>query len=113
MPRKNSEGARVATAEDTTLRLDPLVPVTLEERQELRRIFASLAFKKALKNCRRYRPKTDLPLSLMGGTQGGQLALMRYHEMKGWDDFERWLAAQADDPKPAAAKPAEEFKVPA
>lgn len=112
MPRKNSGIGRVATVKDEALVVQPPVALSLEERLELRKVFDSAVFKKALKNCRAYKVGVNDPFTLLASPQGGQIALMRYHEIKGWEAFEKRLAQQADDPKAERVRPTQEYTTP-
>ncbi len=75
-----------------------LVPLTIQERTELRRIFDNPAYKKAFTNARMMKPsafggETDGPLA-------GVISAKKLHQIQGWELFEAALALQADDPKP-------------
>ncbi len=114
MPRKKSQGERVATAEiDETLVLDASIPLSFEERIELRKIFASPIFKKALRNCRHKKPSGGKwGRALLNSPAGAIVANNTLHEMRGWEMFEEALHAQSLDP---AAKPTvavDDYKTP-
>lgn len=84
--------------EETGPSMTVAVPLTFEEREELRKIFANPAYKKAFTNARLRKPSafggdTD-------GALGGQVAAKKLHLIQGWELFEAALALQVMDPKP-------------
>lgn len=102
----------MATAEDQKLVLEPAVPFSYEERVELRRVFESKAFKKALLNCRHGKPSADIPFSVLNSAIGGIVANNRLHEIRGWEKFERELARQANDPAAKLTVPVDDYRTP-
>ncbi len=113
MPRKKSEGERVATAEDQTLVLPPSVLLTYEERTELKTMFASMAFKKALRNCRLKKPKVNLPRTLLNSPAGAIVANNCLHEIRGWEAFEEAMHEQSENPVAKLPQPKDEYNTPA
>jgi hypothetical protein len=84
-----------------------VVPLNLEERQELRGIFNNSTYKKAFTNARMRKP------SAFGGATdgefGGAIAAKKLHLIQGWELFEAALFLQTLDPKPRAEPLEESF----
>jgi hypothetical protein len=77
------------------------------EKQELRHIFESPVFKKALANSRLSKPPV---FGVSYDTALGQLAANnRFHELRGWKMFEAALALQAEPPRTKRAAPQDNF----
>lgn len=86
---------------------DPVIPLTLEQRVELRAVFKSDAFKRIWSNAKSLAPGPmtgDLNTAL-----GGIIANNRLHEMRGWQMFEAALIKQLGDPVLRAPRPQETF----
>lgn len=83
----------------------PPVPLSLEEREELRRLFSTPLMRKVWNNVRGFRPNSGLPKAELNSALGGVFANNRLHEMRGWDAFETAFILQAHDPKPLGKTP--------
>lgn len=84
--------------EDTGPSRPVFVPLTLEERTELRRIYASATYRKAFTNARTMKPSafggdTD-------GALGGAVSAKKLHLIQGWELFEAAMLLQTADPRP-------------
>lgn len=74
------------------------IPLSVEERNELRGIFNNPVYKKAFTNARLRKPsafggETD-------GALGGAVSAKKLHLIQGWELFEAALFIQTLDPKP-------------
>lgn len=84
----------------------PAVQVlSLEDRTELKRIFASELFRRAFSNARLMKPISTPPG--LSTAMGAQIALVQICRIQGWEMFETALAVQVMDklPKPAPLEP--------
>lgn len=86
--------------EETGPAIPSPVPLTVEERVELREIFNKPAYRKAFTNARLKKPSAFAPQDALNGEHGGQVANNRLHQIQGWEMFEVALAIQALDPLP-------------
>lgn len=104
-PKPSDMGNRMT--EETGPAVPAPIPLSHEERVELRKLFASDLYRKAFHNARLMKPSAFAGTEALNGPLGGQIANNRLHQMQGWDQFEAALAVQALDPKPER-KPLEE-----
>lgn len=80
--------------------LPAAIALSLEERTELKQLFASEVFRKAFHNARLMKPSVTPPG--LSTALGGQIALVQLCRIQGWKMFEAALAVQVTDklPKP-------------
>lgn len=84
--------------------------LSLEERTELKGIFANPVFTKAFSNA-----KLRKPAAFVGGiatTQGAQIALIQLSRIQGWEMFEAAMFMQTQDKLPPKAALEENYDDP-
>ena len=85
---------------------------TPAERRELREIFESAVFQKALFNARLSKPSifpSNHPINPLDTALGHVIATNRLHELRGWRMFEVALSKQTLVPAPRRATPQDTF----
>jgi hypothetical protein len=76
------------------------IPLTLEERTELKSLLGSAVYRKAFTNARLFRPSVFI--DGLNTALGPQIALGRLRQLQGWEMFEAALVLQTQDPKQKA-----------
>lgn len=76
------------------------IPLSHDERVELRGIFNNPVYRKAFSNARLMKPSAFAGSESLNGALGGQIANNRLHQIQGWEAFEAALYLQTLDPKP-------------
>ncbi|MES2202456.1 MAG: hypothetical protein V4498_09405 [candidate division FCPU426 bacterium] len=75
------------------------LPLVMEERDELKRIFKNPAFVKAWNNLRCVKPGVFIGTpAILAGKKGARMATNRFHEIRGWEMFSAGLLNQAKEP---------------
>jgi hypothetical protein len=78
-----------------------------KEKSELRSLFESPLFQKALSNARQMKPSAFV--TGLDGQQGDKIAANRLHEIRGWKLFEVALSKQAMVPPKKKETPRDNF----
>lgn len=102
---KGLKGAGLVPQQIEEILRPPPVPLSLEERVELRAWLSTPLARKVWNNVRSFRPNSGLPKAELNSALGGVFANNRLHEMRGWDAFETAFILQAHDPKPINKTP--------
>lgn len=106
MPRpKGLKGVELVPQQTEEILRPSPVQLSLEEREEFRRLLATPLMRKVWNNVRSYRPSSGLAKAELNSALGGVFANNRLHEMRGWDSFEAAFILQAHDPKPVQRQP--------
>lgn len=106
MAKKQSLIPPVAPVAEEILR-EPANTLALEQRVELRTMFATPVMRQAWKNARASKPSA-FTLGL-DSALCGIIASNRLHEIRGWELCEAALLKQANEPKPATFRPPESY----
>lgn len=108
MARKAPLVARVAPGSEGTILREPKIPLTFEQRIELREIFTKkTAYIRAWNNAQHCKPSAftgELNTAL-----GSVVANNRLHEIRGWELFEAALKREMIDPVLKKAKVPDDF----
>lgn len=105
---KSPAKGRLAPVEVEKIIPAPAFILTLEERNVLRGIFQSEAFRKAWHNARLSKPPTLISRDL-NGEDGSRIALNQLKQIQGWELCEAALLKQLNDPAPVRTKVEENF----
>lgn len=106
MPRqKGLKGVELVPQQIEEVLRPPAVPLSLEEREELRRVLGTPLMRKVWNNVRTFRPNSGLSKAELNSELGGVFANNRLHEMRGWDAFETAFILQAHEQKAPARTP--------
>lgn len=87
----------------------PPPPLTTEERQQLRAMFDSPVFRRALELARQSAPALFHQGGEFAGEHGVQNAANRLFQLQGWALFRAALLMQSADPSPKRSVPHESF----
>ncbi len=82
-------------------------PLLFEQRNRLQEIFDDPVFRQAWNNVQACKP-TLFPVGL-DTALGAQIGNNRLHQLQGWELFRTALLRQVIEPKPAPAKPSNNF----
>lgn len=107
MPRRKGFKARLTPVHEEQIIPQLVVPLTMEERGEFRKILETPLMRRVWNNARAAKPSEfagDLNLK-----RGKRIANNRLHEMRGWRMFEVAIFKQVYDPKPVANAPKETY----
>jgi len=83
------------------------VPLTIEERTELKEIFEKPVFRKAFSNARMRKPNAFPPG--LSTALGDKIAAVQLCRIQGWELFEAALFLQTQDPKQRPIQAEETF----
>lgn len=110
MPRKSKLTSSVAPkTEEEPITLPAIVPLSTEERRQLRELLATPLMKKVWANARCKKPTEFLGTEVLNSPHGYVAANNRLHEQRGWTMFETAILMQTFDPKPPKQKLSETY----
>lgn len=89
-PRIESEGAVVPQ----------VLPLSFEEREELKSLLAKPVMRKAWANAEVMKPSPFVDARELNGALGGRCANNRLHQIQGWELFKAAIVKQTIDPRP-------------